>query len=150
MESATAAWSVRAIATVTGATAFVRTRRLEIGVPLQFDPTYAGVSALEHALAAVGADVLACFAVVSKRERLVIEHAEAIVRATLEQPLAYLGVIGEAGTPAIDRLEVRAHVATFAAEDAVQRAWVQALARSPLAATFGRLARFTATIEITH
>jgi hypothetical protein len=53
------AWNLRVRSAGDGrATAYMRAHQFEIGAPLHFDPQYAGVTALEHVLAALGADLV--------------------------------------------------------------------------------------------
>ena len=68
--------------------------------------------------------------------RVTIHAAEAAVSATLENPLVHLGVIGEAGSARLATIHAAVYVATTAPWADLEVAWVEALRRSPLVATF--------------
>ena len=138
-------WSVRVVgrAEHASAQAFVRTRQFDVDSALSFDAAYPAVTALEYVLGAVGGDLAAGLRDAARRRRFALDGLECVVTAELENALAHLGVIGEAGTPAIARLRVRVYAsAPEAPPGQLLEAWREALARSPLAHTFARLARF--------
>lgn len=109
--------------------------QLSIGRPLEFDDEAAGASALECALAALGAEIVGGLRAFAERRRLVLDGVEAVVKARLEAPLVYLEVIGESGTPRISRIAVRVYVSSPEAPDLIDRAFHDALAVLPLAGT---------------
>jgi hypothetical protein len=143
------AWSVRVRSSRRDlATAYVRRHELAIGRPVSFDPEDPSVSALETALAALGADVANGFRRAAERARVPVDGIEAVVRATLENPLVHLDVVGESGFPGLERVEVRVYADTFADPDRVRAAFDAALDRSPLVATLRKAAEVVARIEI--
>jgi hypothetical protein len=130
-------WTVRVAAGPDDrATAYARKESIALGAPLAFDEEYPRATALEHLLAAVGADVVVGLRLAARRRRLELDHVEAVVEGSLENPLVHLGVVGEEGTPRLDALVVKVYVDTLAAEAEVRRAWEEALARSPMVHTF--------------
>ena len=53
-------WTARVVGAAKGrAVVYARRHRWEVGLPLTFDPHYDGVTALEYALGAVGAELIA-------------------------------------------------------------------------------------------
>lgn len=77
------------------ATVYIRKRQFEVGAPLQFDQEYDGVSALEHVLAAIGADLTNGMQAICRKRRLDVDRVEALVVGELNNPLVHLGVVGE-------------------------------------------------------
>ncbi len=130
------------------AIAYARGHELRIGRPVHFDEDYDRLSALEHTLAALGGDIANGLRAEAQRARLDVDRIEALVKCELENPNAALGVIGEEGTPAIARVEVRLYAETFDDEAAVQAALHRHLQRSPLASTFSKLGVLHVRLEI--
>lgn len=109
--------------------------QLSIGRPVEFDSEAADVSALECALAAVGAEVVGGLRTFAERRRLVLDDVEAVVKARLEAPLVYLGVIGESGSPRLSMVAVKVYVSSPEAAHLIDRAFHDALAVLPLVGT---------------
>lgn len=129
-------WNLRVRASGQGkATAYVRQHRIEIGVPLQFDPEYGEITALEYLLAALGADLVNGLRAVARRGRVPLDEVEALVSGRLNNPLTSLGVVGEEGHPGIEQISVRVYVSTDADEERLQSIWEEMLRRSPLLRT---------------
>ena len=114
---------------------YARAHQVEVGVPLSFDSKEPRLTAVEHFLAAVTADVLGGFARLAKRARLRLDEIEAAVRAEVADPLAYLGVVGEPGIPRVARLSLRAFLGTNEPAGRIQPVWDEALGRAPLVNT---------------
>jgi hypothetical protein len=130
-------WTLRVSATERGqATVFTRQHQFRVGAPVHFDRTYEAVSALEYVLGAIGADLVNGLQTLGRRRRVVIEQLEAVVEGELNNPLTYLGVVGETGHPGLQKVRVRVYVASPEEEAAVQRLWQEMLATSPLVRTF--------------
>jgi hypothetical protein len=132
-----------------GSTAYVRTNRFEIGAPLTFDAKYPAVTALEYLLAAVAGDVIACLRERCRKHRVPLGRVEALIHGSLNNPLVFLGVVGEQGDPALNALVVRLFVETRAEETLLREAWEEALARSPMVNTFRALVRLAIELERT-
>ena len=144
-------WSVRLSAHEDGRTkAFVRRHQLEVGTPLEFDPEYQGITALELALAAVGADLAAGLRMLARRRRVPLDSLELVVDATLNNPLTHLGVIGEEGTPAIERLRVKAFASPADVEEDLRAVLEDVMRRSPLVQTLKRAVQLEVELRFTH
>jgi hypothetical protein len=137
------AWTLR-VTSVDGRTARVATRRHQFSVsrPLSFDVEHEGITALEYALGAVGAEIVTGLRELARRRRLDIEDLEAVVSAELKNPLVYLEVVGEKGDPTIARMHIKVYVTSTESEAVVQTLFRETLERLPLARTFRELIDF--------
>lgn len=131
------------------ASAYVRSRTVEIGAPLTFDPEYPQVTALEHLLAAVAGDIVTGFSELARKNRLRLSHVEAVIHGELENPLVSLGVVGEEGHPGLSSLSVKVFVESSADQGAIRQVWNETLHRSPMVNTFQRAVRFNVELELT-
>ena len=102
---------------------------------MQFDREYDRITALEYTLGAVGADVVNGLTALARRRRVDVEEVEAVVSGRLNNPLTYLGVVGEEGHPGLERMKVRVYVSSTEAEERVRKVWQEMLAKSPLVRT---------------
>lgn len=142
-------WTLRVRTTGDGcATAYVRRHQFEVGAPLQFDAEYDRITALEYALGALGADLVNGLAARCRKQRLDVDHVEALVGGTLNNPLTYLDVVGEEGHPGLERITIRVYVSSADTRAAVQRVWEEVLARSPLARTLAAAVRLDLTLMV--
>lgn len=123
--------------------------QLSIGRPVEFDSEAAEPSALECALAALGAEILGGFKTFARRRRLVLDAVEAVVKARLEAPLVYLEVIGERGTPRISKVVVRVYVSSPEPPDLIDRAFHDAVAVLPFAGTLRTATDLTTELVLT-
>lgn len=141
-------WNVRVCETGRGrATAYVRRHRFEVGAPVQFDPQYPLVTALEYVLGALGADVVNGLQAVARRRRVVLDHVEAAVAGRLNNALTHLGVVGEEGHPGLEEVTVRVYVSSTETEEAVKEIWQEVRAKSPLVRTFERCVRLDCSVK---
>ena len=99
---------------------------------VSFDSKEPLPTSLELFLAAVAADVLGAFGRLAIQRRLPLDEAEAVLKATLADPLAFLGVFGAPGIPRVAALHLKLHLGTPAPRHAVHAAWDEAVRRSPL------------------
>jgi OsmC-like protein len=130
-------WTLRVSATERGqATVFTRQHRFRVEAPVHFHRAYEAVSALEYVLAAIGADLVNGLQILARKRRVVIEQLEAVVVGELNNPLTYLGVIGETGHPGLEKGGIRVYLASPEEEATIQRLWQKMLATSPLVRTF--------------
>ena len=130
-------WTLRVSARGGGqATVFARQHQFCVGAPVDFDRAYEAVSALEYVLGAIGADLVNGLQMLARKRRVVIEQLEAVVVEELNNPLTYLGVIGEGGHPGVERVRIRVYLASPEQEATSQRLWQEMLERSPLVRTF--------------
>lgn len=129
-------WTLRVRAAGEGrSTIYVRQHRLSAGEPLHFDEQYEGTTALEHLLGALGADLVGGLQVVARKQRVELNDVEAVVSGQLNNPLTYLGVVGEEGHPGLERATVTVFVSSPEPEESVRRAWEEMLRRSPVVHT---------------
>ena len=142
-------WQVRARAVDRGlADIYVRQHRYRVGVPVQFDANYAEITALEYVLGAVAAEVLNGFRSEARKGRLAVDAAEAHLTGELNNALTYLGVVGEEGHPGIERIELKLFVSSAAPEQALRRAWEDALERLPVVRALRRAVSLKLDMEI--
>jgi hypothetical protein len=112
-----------------------RSLQFDVGRPLEFDAAAPHPSAVECAVAALGAEIVGGLQVFAKRRRLTIDAAEALVQARIDAPLLFLEVIGERGDPRLAAVWVKVFVASPDDPDAIRRAFDAALVTLPLTAT---------------
>jgi uncharacterized OsmC-like protein len=149
MEGERYTWMLRVSSTPpSGTTVFVRKHQFPVGVPLQFDAEYDAITALEYVLGAIGADVVSGLQTLARKRRVEIDHVEAVVEGELNNPLTYLGVVGESGHPGLERMCVKVYVASLAAEEEVRRVWQEMLDKSPLVRTFQPAIRFEISLQV--
>lgn len=117
---------------------FIRRHSLRIGPPLTFDSEEPSVSALETALAALGAETVNGLGALARRRRKEILALEIVLQAQVEDPLAALGVIGESGSPALERIHMRGYVSTLHEPEEILALWDDLHPTLPLLATFRR------------
>jgi hypothetical protein len=92
-----------------------------VGAPVQFDAAYDAITALEYVLGAMGADVVNGFRALARKRRVEVDHVEAVVQSEINNPLTYLGVVGERGHLGLEQVSVKVYVASLAAAAEVQR-----------------------------
>jgi hypothetical protein len=115
-----------------GTVTLARTHEVARASALSFDSKEPRPTSIELLLAAVAADVLGTFGRLASQRRLLLDETEAVLKATLADPLAYLGVVGAPGATRLAALHFKAHVGTPASRTGVRAAWDEALTRSPL------------------
>ena len=130
------------------ATVFARTHQYSVGAPVQFDAAYDAITALEYVLGAIGADIVNGFQTLARKRRVEVDQVEAVVGGKLNNPLTYLGVVGESGHPGLERVSVKVYVASIAAEEEVRRVWQETLDKSPLVRTFQPAIRFEINLQV--
>jgi len=142
-------WRLRISATGGGqATVYSRQHQFRIGTPLDFDRASPTLSALEYALGALGADVVNGLQLLARQRRVAIEQLEAVIVGELNNPLTYLGVIGESGHPGVEKVCIKVYVASPEEEATIQRLWQEMLARSPLVHTFQDAIRLELSLQV--
>jgi hypothetical protein len=142
-------WDIRAHAGDRGPVSVrVRLHEFVVGAPLHFDEEYDAITSLEYAMGALASDVVDGFRSLARKRRIDVDQVEALLHGELENALMYLGVVGEEGSPAIERLTLKCYVSSLAEEADVQEVWEEALARSPLAQTFLRAGLLAITMQV--
>ena len=130
-------WEIRvAAAGPDEAIAYARKHRFELGGAVSFDREYDRVSALEHVLGAIGADVATGLLKRARQRGLEVESAEAVVKTRLGNPLVFLDVQGEHGDPGLEFVSVRVYLVTSCEPAVVEGVWRETLEHSPLVRTF--------------
>jgi OsmC-like protein len=142
-------WTLRVSATERGqATVYTRQHQFRIGAPVHFDRSYEAISALEYVLGAVGADVVNGLQMLARKRRVAIERLEAVVMGELNNPLTYLGVIGETGHPGLEQVRIRVYLASPQEEATIQRLWQEMLVTSPLVRTFQAAIQLELSLQV--
>ncbi|MSQ21755.1 MAG: OsmC family peroxiredoxin [Dehalococcoidia bacterium] len=142
-------WTLRVHAVSKGpSTVFVRHSQFEAGEPLRFDPTYKQVTALEYLLSAIGADLVGGLQVIARRQSLKVTEIEAAVSCKLNNPLTYLGVVGEDGHSGVEQVAVTVYVSSEETEDTIRQVWDEVLKRSPLVNTLKPAMRLDLTVKL--
>ena len=141
-------WSVRvSSADKDRSIVHARAQTFEVGAPAHFDQEYRHITALEHLLGAVGADLVNGLQAIAKTQRAELDGVEAVVHAELNNPLTYLGVVGEQGHPGVENLSVKVYVSSVEDDDRIRGIWAETLRRSPLANTLGSLLELDLSLE---
>jgi|RhiMethySRZTD1v2_1073278.scaffolds.fasta_scaffold306567_2 OsmC-like protein len=130
------------------ATVFARQHQFRVGAPVNFDRTDGAVSALEYVLGALGSDLVNGLQILARKRRVVIEQLEAVVVGELNNPLTYLGVIGETGHPGMEQVCIRVYLASPEQETTIQRLWQEMLERSPLVHTFQAAIKLELSLQV--
>lgn len=126
----------------------VRRQQFVVGRPIEFDQAASRVAALEYALGALGAEVVNGLRVFAKRRRIEIDAVEAVVTADLENPLAYLEVIGEQGRSVLQRVHLKVFV-SCAEPQLVRDVFDAMLGRLPLTGTLRTAVELTTELIFT-
>ncbi len=130
-------------------TAYVRNNAFQINQAASFRPTDPQPDAVEYLLGALGGDLLAGFAAVAKRAGVELDALEASVSGQLNNPLVYLGVIGESGHAGFETIECKIYVRAEADELTLARIWQEVQRRSPLLNTLQRGVELKLELKIT-
>src|SRR5690349_6576472 len=88
----------------------IRRQQFVVGRPIEFDHSAPRIAALEYALGSVGAEIVNGLRLFASRRRVEIDAIEAVVTADLENPLAYLEVIGETGRAVLQWIHIKVFV----------------------------------------
>ena len=117
---------------------FVRSQQVRVGAPISFDEQHPLPTALELMLGALGSDVAVSLLALASKKRVEIDHVEVVVEGTINNPLVWLGVVGEQGSTALEQAQVKVYVGTLETPERVHPLWNEAIARSPLVSTLTR------------
>ena len=99
-------------------------------------------------LVSLGSDLLTGFTARCEKSRLKLRSAEISVSGEVENPLVFLNVVGEAGSPALESAEAALYVAADCEDAELEAVWEQTLERSPLYQTLVRCAPVDARLVI--
>ncbi|HUS13955.1 MAG TPA: OsmC family protein [Chloroflexia bacterium] len=111
---------------------YSRNQAFAVGAPASFRPADAHPSAVEYLLGALGADLTGGFRGHAAREGVAVDALELVLSGRLANPLVYLGVVGETGSPGIAQIRGVLYVSADADEPMLRALWQTTLARSPL------------------
>lgn len=117
------------------ATVYARNNAFTVGRPASFAQTDTHPSAVEYLMGALGSDLTNGFGALASQRGVVIDALEMTLSGHLENPLVYLGVIGEEGDPGFAEITGTFYVSADADEDALRDIWQTTLERSPVANT---------------
>ncbi len=143
-------WTLRVTATGDRSARVVsRTQQFIVTRPLSFDAAQEGLSALEYALGALGAELVTGLREVARRRRVTLDNVEVVVTGTLENALAYLEVIGESGGSTLSQVALRLYVESPESEESVRAVCRDAIDLLPLIRTFRTHVRLDVEIVTT-
>ena len=125
------------------ATAYARNHAFAVGGQASFRETDANPDAVEYLLGALGGDLISGFASHARRRGVEVDAMEASIFGRLDNPLVFLGVVGESGHPGFETITCTLYVSADADEKTLEEIWQTTLARSPLVNTLDRCVGLT-------
>jgi hypothetical protein len=128
---------------------FARSHRMVAGESLSFDREDAVPSGLEHLLTAVASDLVAGFARLARKRRILIDGLEASLQAEVDGALVWLGVVGESGEPRLTAVSGTLYVSSPAGEAVLGELWRDVQAQAPLCAALAGNVRMDVRLAIT-
>jgi hypothetical protein len=141
-------WTSRVSWTGEGwATAYARNHAFTVGGQASFREADAHPDAVEYLLGALGGDLICGFASHATRRGVEVDAMEASIFGRLNNPLVYLGVVGESGHPGFDTISCTLYVSADADEEVLEKVWRTTLARSPLVNTLDRCVGLTLNLQ---
>ena len=129
------------------ATAYARNHAFTVGRQASFREADAHPDAVEYLLGALGGDLISGFASHATRRGVEVDAMEASIFGRLNNPLVYLGVVGESGHPGFDTISCTLYVSADADEEVLEEVWRTTLARSPLVNTLDRCVGLTLNLQ---
>lgn len=130
------------------ATVYVRRHWFEVGAPVQFDEQYDRITALEYVLGALGADLVGGLQLLARKRRVQVDGVEATVYGELNNPLTYLGVVGEEGHSGLEKASIKVFISSDEPEEEVRRVWEEMLEKSPLVRTLREVVRLKLSMKV--
>jgi uncharacterized OsmC-like protein len=130
-----------------GATAYARNHAFTVGGQASFREADAHPDAVEYLLGALAGDLISGFASHAARRGVEVDAMEASISGRLDNPLVFLGVVGESGHPGFQTISCTLYVSADADEKDLEEIWETTLARSPLANTLDRCVDLTLTLR---
>jgi uncharacterized OsmC-like protein len=132
------------------ATVYARNNSFNVGPPASFRDKDPYPSAVEYLLGALGADLINGFHRNASSQGIAVDALELALSGSLQNPLTYIGVIGETGEPYLSQINGTLYISTDSDEEAVRAVWQTTLKRSPVANTLKRSARMQIELRITR
>ena len=130
------------------ATAYTRNHAFTVSGQASFREADAHPDAVEYLLGALGGDLISGFASDATRRGVEVDAMEASIFGRLNNPLVYLGVVGESGHPGFDTISCTLYVSADADEEVLKEVWRTTLARSPLVNTLDRCVGLTLNLQV--
>jgi hypothetical protein len=126
--------------------AYTGTHIFPIGQQASFTQTV-HPTAVDYLLGALGGDLVCGLQAIASRCGVTIDEMEARVSGSLNNPLVFLGVIGEQGHPGLEAITCTLYVSADVSEAVLQDLWQVALSRSPLVNTFQRCVDLSLSLQ---
>ena len=120
------------------ATAYARNHSFIVFRQASFAESDPHPSAVEFLLGALGGDLINGFAAGAARRGISVYEIEASVSGRLNNPLVFLGVVGETGHPGFEAISATVYISSDSADEDLAPIWQETLARSPLVNTMQR------------
>jgi uncharacterized OsmC-like protein len=120
------------------ATVYARNNYFNVGPPASFRDKDPYPSAVEYLLGALGADLINGFQRNAASRGIAVDALELALTGSLQNPLSYIGVIGETGEPYLSEAYGTLYVSADSEEEVVHAVWQTTLERSPVANTLKR------------
>jgi hypothetical protein len=127
-------------------TAYTGTHAFPIGKQASFTHTV-HPTAVDYLLGALGGDLLCGLQTIASRRGVIIDEMEARVSGSLNNPLVFLGVIGEHGHPGLQAITCTLYVSADVSGAVLQDLWQVVLARSPLVNTLQRCVDLSLSLQ---
>ena len=141
-------WTSRVSWTSEGwATAYTRNHAFTVSGQASFREADAHPDAVEYLLGALGGDLISGFASQATRRGDEVDAMEVSVFGRLNNPLVFLGVVGESGHPGFETISCTLYVSADADEKILKEIWQTTLARSPLVNTLDRCVGLTLNLH---
>lgn len=128
--------------------AYSRNHAFVVGEQASFRETDPHPSAVEYLLGALGGDLLRGFQLQAARQRVAVDAMELMLSGRLNNPLAYLGVVGETGHPGLESIQGTLYVSADADRSTLEEMWLIALERSPLFNTLRRCVELSLELRV--
>jgi hypothetical protein len=129
------------------ATAYTRNHAFTVGGQASFREADAHPDAVEYLLGALGGDLISGFASHAARRGVEVDAMEASIFGRLNNPLVFLGVVGESGHPGFEEISCTLYVSADADKETLKEVWRTTLARSPLVSTLDRCVGLTLNLH---
>ncbi len=142
-------WDVRVTRSQAGrCNVFARKFGFEVESPLSFDAEHESLTSLEYFLGALATDLCVGFNIRARTRRVEIVNLEARLKCELDNPLRFLDVVGETGSPAIKRIGGQLYIESPAEASEIQATWEKTLQLSPLYQTLKSAVIFDVGLKV--
>ncbi len=129
------------------ATVYTRNHAFTVGGQASFREADAHPDAVEYLLGSLGGDLISGFVSHAARRGVEVDAMEASIFGRLNNPLVYLGVVGETGHPGFETISCTLYVSADADTATLEEIWQTTLARSPLVNTLNRCVSLTLNLR---